>query len=187
MRLPVAMVLGVMLLAPLTSVGQPVTLHDVPNTNGKWQEARGLVEAPRNAVQAWLTDYTSWPYIFSDVEWVQVMKHEGKVTVFMMRSRAFKRRLEIRIQSTPDGLVYEGKDGCIRTEGKIFLTSAGTRATDVTIQNVAHISGFLGAIVPKGAVRDRQRAKLRIDLTDLQRLARRRLLAGRTAEARANE
>lgn len=187
MRLPVAMILGVMLLAPLTSAGQPISLHDVPNTSGKWQEARGLVEAPRTAVHAWLTDYSSWPYIFSDVEWVQVLRREGKVTVFQMRSRAFKRRLEIRIHSTPEGLSYEGKDGCIRTEGKIFLTSAGNRATDVIIQNVAHISGFLGAIVPKGAVRDRQRVKLRIDLTDLQRLARRRLLAGRTAEARATE
>jgi hypothetical protein len=187
MRLPVAMILGVTLLSSLPSAAQSIFLRDVPNTNGKWQEARGLVEAPRSVVQDWLTDYTSWPYIFSDVEWVHLLKREAGVAVIQMRSRAFKRRLELRIRTTPEGIVYEGKDGSIRTEGKIFLTEAGNRATDVTFQNVAHIGGFLGAIVPKGAVRDRQRVKLRIDLTDLQRLARRRLVARRATEARAAE
>lgn len=49
---------------------------------------------------------------------------------------------------------------------------AGNGKTDVVIQNVAHVGGILGALVPRSKIKDRQRVKLRTDLSDLQRRAR---------------
>lgn len=61
--------------------------------------------------------------------------------------------------------------------GKLWLTDAGHGRTDVTIQNWAHVGGLLGHLVSRGTIRDRQRNKLRTDLTDLQKAARRQLVA----------
>ncbi len=43
---------GVLFLITQTArANEPVRLRDVPNTSGKWQEARGMVEAPLGVVR----------------------------------------------------------------------------------------------------------------------------------------
>lgn len=159
-----------------------VMLRDVPETGGLWQEARALVDAPAASVRTWLSDFEDWPLVFGDVTSIAVLGREGPVTVVKLVSRSFDRTLVLRFRPTSYGLSYTGGDeGDVRTEGKIFITSAGEARTDVVMQNVAHVGGILGALAPRSRIRERQRAKLRTDLTDLQRVAREQALRGALA------
>jgi hypothetical protein len=148
-------------------------VRDVPNTGGSWQEARGLVDAPPAAVHAWIRDFGRWPEYFGDVKTAIVLGREegGGATLVRLRSRIFNTWLTIKIVRAPFGYSYHGRAGSITTDGQVWITDAGNGRTDVVIQNVAHVSGLLGALAPRAKIRDRQRMKLRTDLTDLQRRA----------------
>jgi hypothetical protein len=166
----VALLLTVAATAP---GADEISFRDLPNTDTRWQEARGVVDAPPAVVRAWMSDYHRWPALYSDVSTVEVLREEGPAVDVSFHSRLFNRTLHIRVRSTPEGFVYSGKDGSVTTEGKVWLCDAGNGRTRVIIQSYAHVGGFIGAFVTRGMIRDRQRHKLRSDLGDLQRAARR--------------
>ena len=173
MRFPLpALALAFVVVLPAARADS-VAVRDVPNTSGAWQEARGIIDAPPSVVRSWLLDYARWPSVFDDVKSVRILSREGEATRIRFESKSLSRTMTIRIRPTEAGLVFEGKEGNISFEGKMFLTPASGGRTDVTIQNVARIGGFLGMLAPHGVIKDRQRQKLRADLGDLQKLAKR--------------
>lgn len=159
------------LLLTGSAYGDNVYLRELPNSEGTWQEARGLVNAPPERVRAWLTDFRGWPHTFGDVQSMEILRQDGNFAVLRFRSRIFERRLVLHVEARPNGIRFFSRDGSVYTEGKVWLSDAGSGCTDVIIQNAAHVGGFIGAFVPQRVIRDRQRAKLRADLTSLQQMA----------------
>src|SRR5262245_52769890 len=99
-----------------------VSVRDVPNTNGAWQEARGFIDAPPDVVHRWIADYAHWPDYCGDVKTAIVLGREenGGATLVRMRSRIFNAWLTIKVRRMPFGYLFNGRAGSITTEGKVW-------------------------------------------------------------------
>jgi hypothetical protein len=151
-----------------------VAVRDLPGTQRRWQEARTIVEAPPEVVRRWLTEYEFFTGRFHDVQQVEVLERNGNRVRMFLRSRIIGRPMIVDSEQVPEGIFYTAHDGGIGAAGRIFLTPVEGGRTDVIMQTTGHVGGVLGAFVPNGTMRSRERAKLTADLVDLNRLARAR-------------
>lgn len=199
MRMPIALLLcmrrmhwlAVALAAPLVATLAPVasadfaqprpgevTVQSVPGSDNQWQEARGIVDAPPEAVRRWLTEYEYWPARFRDVKATRVQARGPDRARVWVKSDIM-RELTLEIRESPGGIAYTAEQGDVHAAGVIHIRPTPDGRTDVTFQTTASLSGFLGHLIPKGMLRSRQREKIASDLGDLHRLA-----AGRQSSAR---
>ena len=184
MRMPIALLLCMrpwlwLILAMMPAVAtadfaqpQPgeVAVQAVPGSDNRWQEARGVVDAPAEAVRRWLTEYEFWPARFRDVKATRVLARQGGVARVWVKS-GIMHELVLDIREVPDGLAYTANQGDVHAAAHIRVVPTADGRTDVTIQTTANLSGFLGKLVPGGMLRSREREKLISDLSDLHRLA----------------
>lgn len=150
-----------------------VEVRDVPGTSGNWQEARTVVDAPPERVRGWFADFEIWPHRFRDIEETRVLSRQGDHTRVWVRSHIMK-ELVLDVRVGPQQIVYSAVQDHVDAESRIYLVATGDGRTDVVMQSRARLTGLLGAMVPRGMIRDRSRQKLVSDLSDLNRLARAR-------------
>jgi carbon monoxide dehydrogenase subunit G len=166
---------GALLVTITGAVGAqatPITLQDLPGSNGRWQEGIAIVNAPANQVESWLSDYAHWTQLFPDTEWSEVVGRTGDGrTKVRFRSRAVGREMTVAIRATPGLISYNGGGHNVNVQGKIFIQDLGDGRSRVLMQSTAEVHGALGAFASKGMKRDRARRKIRADLEALQKLA----------------
>lgn len=149
-----------------------VAVRDMPDTDGQWQEARAIIDAPPEAVRRWLGELEYWPARFRDVQAIRVLSRNGRSTRVAMRSRILGREMVLEVWRTPRGFFYKSHDHHVQALGRTYVTATPDGRTDVIMQATADVSGLVGILAPGSMIRDREREKLTADLNDLHRLAR---------------
>ena len=131
----------VALLATIARAGD-IALRDLPGTGGEWQEGEALIPAPRERVQAWLTDYAHWSEHFPDVEWQEVLPDDADGRhVIRFRSKIADCVLTVHEAVEPGLLVFYGTAKNLFTQGRIYLIPVGEK-TRVLMQSTSTVSGF---------------------------------------------
>jgi hypothetical protein len=166
-RLAAALALFVALSGP--------EIGDLPGTSGSWQQGTITLETSPEKVHSWLTDYAHWPQRFDDVESAQEEPTlpDGR-RVVRFRSRVLDRVMTIRIRESARVIVFEGEGPNLSIQGRIYIDPLGPQVTRVVMQNAAELHGGLRIVASSAAKRERQRGKLRADLSSLEKLAKRR-------------
>jgi len=145
-----------------------MTLHDLPHTDGNWQEGEAVIPAPANQIRAWLVDYARWPERFSDVQSAEVLGQTSDgAAIVRFRSRIADRTITIHEWQTDWGLRYEGQGGDVSTRGRIFLVDQGDGSTRVIMQSTSEVHGFLRLFATKGVKRKSAFNIMRAHLTSL--------------------
>jgi hypothetical protein len=150
-----------------------VQLSEVPGTHGHWQQGQAVIPAPIAQVSRWMSDYPSWPRLYPDVQWAQVLgrTNDGRLMVRFHSSIA-ERTITLRLRQAGYLTTYEGEGSGVSTRGDVSLTPMGPGQTLVTMRATSRVHGILKAIVPRSLQRERAREKMTSDLTALQTLAR---------------
>ena len=153
----------------------PIDLHDLPDTDGEWQEGVAVIRAPRADVHRWLTDYESWPRRFTDIAWAKVLGDDaqGRHRV-QFRSRIAGATITVAEAVAPDLLAFTGEAWFAYTQGRIHLIDRGDGTTQVLMQSTANARGIAKLFATKAFKRKRAFAVTRSHLESLDELARRR-------------
>jgi hypothetical protein len=170
--LALASVAGATESAPSTPPS--IDLHDLPGTDGNWQEGVAVVAAPATQVRGWLTDYDHWPELFSDItEAKQLGRTEDGRAVVRFYSRIAGRMLTISERETEWGLEYEGGSRHVNFRGKIFIEVVDPQTTRVRMQSTSDVHGMLAPFVTRGMKRSKAFDVTRSDLRSLLDLSQR--------------
>jgi hypothetical protein len=155
------------------AAGNPIEVHDLPGTNGTWQESVSVIPASSQQVRRWLTDYDHWPQLFSDITTAQLLGYdvEGSAIV-RFHSRIAERTLIIYESAYPWGLAFAGGSKHVNFRGKIFIEPLGPDRTRVRMQSVADVHGMLRPFVTLDMKRAKSRAMMRANLESLHQLSR---------------
>ena len=150
-----------------------IDFHDLPGTNGEWQEGTAIIPAPQEKVRYWLTDYVNWPRRFPDMKWTRVLPDDERGHhVIMFYSHIAGRAFLIHESVAPDLLVFYGSSGSsIHTQGRIYLIDIGGGRTRVHMQSTATVSGFLGLFATRAYRRKSAEQVTTAHLTALLNLA----------------
>jgi len=133
-----------------------IALHDLPGTNGEWQEGVAVIPAPRAQVHHWLTDYARWPRRFPDIGWSTVLPDDDRGRhVIRFTSHIVDAMITVHEAVQPDLLVFEGTAPYTHTQGRIYLVDLGDGTTRVIMQSSAEVHGFWKIFATKGLKRDR--------------------------------
>jgi hypothetical protein len=170
MRSFVALAL-VLSLAGAARAGGDIRTGDVPGSDGNWQEARTVIDAPLADVRRWLIDYDHWPQHFSDIQWAKVVWRRGDSAVIRFRSRIIGRDMTMGVRWSSDAIDYRGRGKNVYAQGKIRLRAVDAAHTEVLMQSTAAVHGLARAFATKGLKRQRALKKMRADLASLDRLA----------------
>jgi hypothetical protein len=119
-----------------------IDLHDLPGSGGEWQEGDTLIDAPRERVQFWLTDYAHWSERFPDIEWQEVQADDTNGRhVIRFRSKIADCVLTVHEAVEPGLLVFYGTAKNLYTQGRIYLVPVGEK-TRVMMQSTSEVHGF---------------------------------------------
>jgi hypothetical protein len=173
MRL-VATLAVVTLLGGVALAGE-IRTSDVPGSDGNWQEARAVIDAPLPEVRAWLIDYDHWPQHFGDIKWAQTLSRSGNTAVIRFRSRIVGRDMTMGVRWSGNGIDYRGRGKNVDAQGKIRLRPVDAGHTEVVMQSTAEVHGLPGAFASQGMKRKRAFKKMSADLASLEKLAGTRL------------
>ncbi len=131
-------------------------LADLANSHGDWQQGSAVVDASRDQVRQWLTDYRDWPRHFPDIEWSEVLPDDSAGRhVVRFRSKIADRMIVVHEAIEPGLLVFEGFSPNIHTQGRIHLIPLGDGSTRVVMQSTTEVHGFIGIFATRGLKRDR--------------------------------
>jgi hypothetical protein len=149
-----------------------IVVGDLPGTNGRWQSGRANVNAPASEVQHWFSDYNTWPQHFPDVQWAQGrgVTADGRQIV-RFRSKVLGRTLTIRTRETRGLISYEGEGKDVTTQGKIYISPAGSNASVVDMQTTGEVHGIAGAVASEAYKRKKAIRKITVDLNAIVNLA----------------
>jgi hypothetical protein len=132
-----------------------IDLHDLPGTNGEWQEGVAIIPAPRDQIRAWLIDYPNWPKRFPDIGWSTVLPDDAKGRhVVRFSSHIVDAIITVHEAVTPNLLVFEGTAPYTHTQGRIHLIDLGDGTTKVLMQSTAEVHGFYKIFATKRLKRD---------------------------------
>lgn len=149
-----------------------IELRDVPESQGEWQEGSAIIPAPRQQVQAWLTDYDRWLGRFPDIEFAKYLGDDDRGRhIVRFRSKLAGRTFVIHEAVTPGLIVFEGTAPNVYTQGRIFLIDLGDGSTRVVMQSAASVRGFIGVFATQGYKRKSAYAVTRSHLGALLDLA----------------
>jgi polyketide cyclase/dehydrase/lipid transport protein len=144
---------------------------DVAGSDGNWQEARSVIDAPLAEVHGWLVDFDHWPQHFGDIQWAQTLSKRGDTAVIRFRSRIIGRVMTMGVGWNRDAIDYRGRGKNVYAQGKIRLRPLDGGHTEVVIQSSADVHGLAGAFATKGLKRQRAFKKMSADLASLEKLA----------------
>jgi len=144
---------------------------DVAGSDGNWQEARAVIDAPIAEVRGWLVDFDRWPQRFGDVQSAKTLSRSGNSAVVRFRSRIVGRDMTIRVHWTQDAIDSFGQGKNVEAQSKIRLRAVDDAHTEVVMQSSADVHGLAGAFASQGIKRQRAFKKLRADLGSLEKLA----------------
>lgn len=165
-------------LAAAASAGAPapaIALHDLPGTDGVWQEGEALVPAPWQTVQGWLTDYAHWVGRFPDIASAEQLPDDAQGRhVIRFASRLAGRTFVVHEAVRPHLLVFDGWAPHVHTQGRIWILDAGDGRSRVLMQSTAEVHGFIGLFATRGYKRKSAFAATRSHLGALLDLARAR-------------
>jgi hypothetical protein len=164
-------VLAVATLLGGVAVAGDIRTGDVAGSDGNWQEARAVIDAPLAEVRDWLVDYDHWPQHFGDVQWEQTLSKGGNTAVIRFRSRIVGRMMTMGVRWSRDAIDYRGRGKNVDAQGKIRLRAVDDAHTEVVIQSSADVHGLAGAFATKGLKRQRAFKKMSADLVSLEKLA----------------
>lgn len=153
-------------------IAPAIDLHDLPDSDGEWQEGVALIAAPQETVRYWLTDYAAWSQRFPDMEWSEVLPDDERGRhLVRFRSRIANCVFLIAEEVQPGLLVFDGFAPHIHTQGRIYLVPEGPGRTRVLMQSTAEVHGFIGLFATKGYKRSSAFKVTRSHLTALLALA----------------
>jgi hypothetical protein len=154
------------------SGGLRIETGDVPGSDGRWQEARAVVDAPIDEVRGWLTDFARWPDRFDDVTSAEVLARPapGRATI-RFYSRIIGREMTMNVVWNRQYILYRGRGKNVDAQGRLHLVPLGRDRTAVIMQSSSDVHGLIGVLATQGMKRDRAFKKMRSDLAALDRLA----------------
>jgi hypothetical protein len=127
-----------------------IDLHDLPGTDGQWQEGVAIVAAAPARVQAWLTDYDHWSSRFPDISWAERLGDDERGRhIVRFHSKLAGRTFTIHEAVEPGLLVFDGWAPNVHTQGRIWILAAGAGQTRVIMQSTAEVHGFIGLFATK--------------------------------------
>ena len=164
--------IAVLLAALAAPAPQPIDLHDLPGTDGRWTEGVALVAAPPAEVHEWLTDYARWKGRFPDMEWVQPLgtDEQGR-RVVRFRSYLAGRTFTLHQTVGHDLIVFDGWAPNVHMQGRIWILDAGGGRTRVVMQSSNEVHGLAGLIATRGYRRRAAFAATAAQLSALLHLA----------------
>src|SRR5262245_58723347 len=114
------------MLCAVASLGAGGSLHiqtgDVPGSDGQWQQATAVVDAPLDEVRGWLTDYDHWPELFKDIKSAQVLARPGPSgATVRFYSKIVGREMTMNVVWTKRYIVYRGTGANVDAQGRIAL------------------------------------------------------------------
>jgi uncharacterized protein YndB with AHSA1/START domain len=149
-------------------VAESIAVRELPD---HVTEATATVDASPAEVYAAVTDYASWPNLFSDVRSASVEaggRRDGRIR---FSSVAFDREVTVLFDNEPDHVIrfrgVEGPPGG-RAHGSFVLTPVDDgRRTRVTAQLYMDVVGLPSLFVRESTITSIRQAKLRADLRDV--------------------
>jgi hypothetical protein len=151
----------------------PIESHDIPGTNGTWQESVSVIPASATQVRRWLIDYDHWSQLFSDITDARLLGYDTSGSAIVrFHSRIADRTLVIYESQHPWGLAFAGGSKHVNFRGKIFIEPLGPERTRVRMQSAADVHGMLRAFVTLDMKRAKSRAMMRANLESLHQLSR---------------
>lgn len=136
-------------------------------------EGTVTVDAPPHAVYDLVTDYAKWRTVLGDVLSVTVKSGDREHGTVRFKSRALEHEVTVAFDNIKDQRIsFRGIDGPPggRASGMYLLTPIdnGTR-TRITASLYLDVVGLPSAFIRDSTIRGMRNAKLRADLTDVQR------------------
>jgi hypothetical protein len=174
MRCAIAIVLVISIaqLGAHAGNGPDITLRDLPDTNGNWQEGAAVIPASRERIQQWLTDYILWPSRFPDIEWSQVLGDDDQGRhIVRFRSKIADAVLTVHEAVAPGLLVFEGTATFAHTQGRIHMIDLGNGTTRVLMQSTSEVHGLARLFATQNVKRQRAHQVATSHLTALWNLA----------------
>jgi carbon monoxide dehydrogenase subunit G len=167
MKLTIAGLLAVALHAPSTADVR------IDERGDHWTEAVVTVDASPEEVYALATDYARWTETFSDIESMKVERGGREDARVRFRSRALGRTVTVQFANVPNRAMrfvgVEGPPGgSAKGEYAITPVDSGKR-TMISARIYMDVDGVAALFVSERRVRGYRQAKLRADLTDLER------------------
>ncbi|HUS67436.1 MAG TPA: SRPBCC family protein [Kofleriaceae bacterium] len=152
--------------------GAGIELRDIPGTKSAWQEGTAIIDAPRDEVRRWLTDYAKWPEHFPDITWSQPLGRDDRGrNVVRFHSKIAGSTLTVHEAVGRDLLVFEGVGKHVHTQGRIHLIDLGGNKTRVIMQSTADVQGVAKVFATQRLKRDRAFKVTRAHLNALRSLA----------------
>jgi len=138
---------------------------------GHVTEASVTVDASPSAIYAFVTDYSNWTSVFSDVTSVEVKSGGRRDAKVRFRSKSLAHTVTVAFDNVTDQLIsFRGIDGPPggRATGSFVLTPVdGGRRTHVKGRLYMDVVGVPGLFVSDSEIVMMRVGKLRADMTDV--------------------
>jgi hypothetical protein len=139
----------------------------VPGTS----HAEVIIDASPAQLYDAITAYARWDRLFSDARGARLVgggSRDGRVDLY---SRVAERRVQLQFDNRPDRIIRFKlvRPTGATARGDVWLTPLGIGRTRVQARLYAQVSGLPGLLVGEATLRQKREAKLRSDLTSLQR------------------
>lgn len=136
-------------------------------------EVRVVINATPSEIYAFVTDYTRWTTIFSDISSVKLESGGRDDAKLKFHSRALGRTVTVKFDNEPDRRIsfvgVKGPPGGRAWGEFVLVPLEDSRGTEVTAKLYMDVVGAPGWFVSDSKVTDMRRAKLRADITDVTR------------------
>jgi uncharacterized membrane protein len=154
-----------------------LALISLVTTPGHITEGTVVVDAPPAQVYNLVTDYVRWPSILSDVRSVKVERGGRDNARVRFRSHALEHEVTVQFDNDPGRLIrfkgVKGPPGGRASGSYVLQPIEGGRRTRVVASLYMDVVGIPGLFVSDDKIARMREAKLRADLTDLERLVER--------------